>query len=86
MLDVDRSDLETRARLTAAGVETGETAYDLPIIRNGDYNVRLRLNAAGAQGEIYAKVTAVAGADTFVLRFTSVDPAAARILEAALRG
>jgi adenylate cyclase len=47
-------------------------------------NLRLRLNAAGVQGEIYAKVTAVAGDGTFVVRFTSVDPVAARLIEQAL--
>ena len=29
-----------------AGEETGEVAYDLPIVRSGDYNVRLRVRGA----------------------------------------
>ena len=39
-------------------------------------NVRLRLTAADVRAEIYAKVTSVAADGTFVVRFTSVDPAA----------
>ena len=35
-----------RGRFVDAGNEPGETAYDLPIIRSGDYNVRLRLKGA----------------------------------------
>jgi hypothetical protein len=35
-----------RGSFIDAGPEPGETAYDLPIIRNGDYNVRLRLRGA----------------------------------------
>ncbi|MEO6401743.1 MAG: hypothetical protein ABIP62_06985, partial [Vicinamibacteria bacterium] len=35
-----------RGEFVDAGQEAGETAYDLPIIRGGDYNVRLRLKGA----------------------------------------
>lgn len=36
----------TRGDFVDTGAETGETAYDLPVIRTGDYNVRLRLRGA----------------------------------------
>jgi len=35
-----------RGDFVDTGVETGETAYDLPVIRTGDYNIRLRLKGA----------------------------------------
>ncbi|MEO8359479.1 MAG: SdrD B-like domain-containing protein [Vicinamibacteria bacterium] len=35
-----------RGEFVDAGQESGETAYDLPIVRSGDYNVRLRLKGA----------------------------------------
>src|SRR5580765_1979640 len=35
-----------RGQFVDAGQGPGETAYDLPIIRSGDYNVRLRLRGA----------------------------------------
>jgi hypothetical protein len=49
-------------------------------------NVRLRLGASGVQGEIYAKVTSASDANTYVLRFTSIDPVATRLIERALGG
>ena len=49
-------------------------------------NVRLRLTASGVQAELYAKVTAVEADGTFIVRFTSVDPVAARMIEQALAG
>jgi adenylate cyclase len=49
-------------------------------------NLRLRLPAPDGRAEIYAKVTSIAGPSTFVLRFTSVDPEAARLIERALAG
>jgi hypothetical protein len=47
-------------------------------------NLRLRLVAPAGRAEIYAKVTSVAGPEDFVVRFTSVDPEAARLIDAAL--
>lgn len=38
-----------RVNFVDAGPEPGETAYDLPIVRSGDYNVRLRLLGAPEQ-------------------------------------
>jgi hypothetical protein len=35
-----------RGEFVDAGPETGETAYDLPVVRTGDYNIRLRLRGA----------------------------------------
>ena len=49
-------------------------------------NLRLRLPAPAGRAEIYAKVMSVAGAGAFVLRFTSVDPEAARVIDEALAG
>jgi adenylate cyclase len=49
-------------------------------------NLRLRLESPNGRAEIYAKVTAAAGAEAFALRFTSVDPEAARLIDEALAG
>jgi len=38
-----------RATFIDAGAGSGEAAYDLPVVRNGDYNVRLRLKGAPDQ-------------------------------------
>jgi class 3 adenylate cyclase/CheY-like chemotaxis protein len=77
-------DAAVEGALTRASPESAELRVALPLPAFA--NVRLRLTAAGVQAEIYAKVTTVGGDGTFVLRFTSVDPVAARILEQALAG
>lgn len=40
------SSVVRRGTFVDAGTETGEAAYDLPIVRSGDYDVRLRLKGA----------------------------------------
>ena len=68
--------------LARASRESAELRVDLPLAAFA--NLRLRLPAAAGRAEIYGKVTSVAGPGSFVVRFTSVDPAAAGILEDAL--
>ena len=68
--------------LVKASRDSAELRVPLPL--GAFANLRLRLPAPAGRAEIYAKVTSVAGAGAFVLRFTSVDPEAARLIDAAL--
>ena len=70
--------------LLQASRESGELRAPLPL--SAFANLRLRIGAPAGRAEIYAKVTSVAAAGTFVLRFTSVDPEAARVIDEALAG
>ncbi len=74
-------DAAVAGTLVKASAESAELRVPLDLAAFA--NVRLRLDAPGVPGEIYAKVTSPAGEGAFVVRFTSVDPMAARMLERA---
>jgi len=75
-------DAAVSGALVKASRESAELRAPLPL--SVFANLRLRLPAPAGRAEIYAKVMSVAGAETFVLRFTSVDPEAARMIDEAL--
>jgi hypothetical protein len=77
-------DAAVQGALVKASRESAELRA--PLTLSSFANLRLRLPAPAGRAEIYAKVTSVAAPGTFVLRFTSVDPEAARLIEAALAG
>ena len=75
-------DTTTPGTIVKASPESAELRVALEVKTFA--NVRLRLDASGVLGEIYAKVTGTEEPGAFVIRFTSVDPVAARIIERAL--
>jgi adenylate cyclase len=75
-------DTTTPGTLVKASPESAELRVALEMKTFA--NVRLRLDASGVLGEIYAKVTGTEEPGAYVLRFTSLDPVAARIIERAL--
>jgi hypothetical protein len=76
-------DTAVPAMLVESSRESAELHADAPLAAFA--NLRLRLPAPG-RGEIYAKVTSVSGNGAYVIRFTSVDPDAARAIDEALTG
>jgi class 3 adenylate cyclase len=68
--------------LASASRESAELRVALPLAAFA--NLRLRLAPPAGRGELYGKVTSVSGPGAFVVRFTSVDPEAARALDEAM--